>query len=74
MSVLASIYHLIIIGSIDGLDHGSPAVDSAGREGRYHLSAAEDCRGNSNGDAADLNRRNIPGFDVRDSNVPCRRT
>ena len=74
MSVLASIYHLIIIGSIDGLDHGSPAVDSAGREGRYHLSAAEDCRGNSNGDVADLNRRNIPGFDVRDSNVPCRRT
>ena len=50
----------------DGPNDGLVAVDSAKWGSRFALLEPAGRRGISHGDVIDLNRENIPGFDVRE--------
>lgn len=53
-----------IVKHFDGLNDGLVAVDSARWGERFTLLEPKGKRGISHGDVVDLNRENIPGFDV----------
>ena len=55
-----------IVKHFDGLNDGLVAVDSARWGERFTLLEPKGKRGISHGDVVDLNRENIPGFDVRE--------
>lgn len=55
-----------IVKHFDGLNDGLVAVDSAKWGERFTLLEPRGKRGISHGDVVDLNRENIPGFDVRE--------
>ena len=55
-----------IVKHFDGLNDGLVAVDSARWGERFTLLEPRGKRGISHGDVVDLNRENIPGFDVRE--------
>ena len=55
-----------IVKHFDGLNDGLVAVDSAKWGSRFTLVEPQGRRGISHGDVVDLNRENIPGFDVRE--------
>lgn len=55
-----------IVKHFDGLNDGLVAVDSARWGERFTLLEPKGRRGISHGDVVDLNRENIPGFDVRE--------
>lgn len=55
-----------IVEHFDGLNDGLVAVDSAKWGSRFTLVEPQGRRGISHGDVVDLNRENIPGFDVRE--------
>ena len=55
-----------IVKHFDGLNDGLVAVDSAKWGAQFTLLEPRGHRGISNGDVVDLNRENIPGFDVRE--------
>lgn len=55
-----------IVKHFDGLNDGLVSVDSAKWGGSFTLLAPPGRRGISHGDVVDLNRENIPGFDVRE--------
>ena len=55
-----------IVRHFDGLNDGLVAVDSARWGERFTLLEPRGKRGISHGDVVDLNRENIPGFDVRE--------
>ena len=56
----------LIVKHFDGLNDGLVAVDSARWGERFTLLEPKGKRGISHGDVVDLNRENIPGFDVRE--------
>ena len=55
-----------IVKHFDGLNDGLVAVDSAKWGDQFTLLEPRGHRGISHGDVVDLNRENIPGFDVRE--------
>lgn len=55
-----------IVKHFDGLNDGLVAVDSAKWGEQFTLLEPRGRRGISHGDVVDLNRENIPGFDVRE--------
>lgn len=55
-----------IVKHFDGRNDGLVAVDSARWGSRFTLLEPAGKRGISHGDVVDLNRENIPGFDVRE--------
>lgn len=55
-----------IVKHFDGLNGGLVAVDSAKWGDQFTLLEPRGHRGISHGDVVDLNRENIPGFDVRE--------
>ena len=55
-----------IVKHFDGLNDGLVAVDSAQWGDQFTLLEPRGHRGISHGDVVDLNRENIPGFDVRE--------
>ena len=55
-----------IVKHFDGLNDGLVAVESARWGERFTLLEPRGKRGISHGDVVDLNRENIPGFDVRE--------
>lgn len=55
-----------IVKHFDGRNDGLVAVDSARWGSRFTLLEPTGKRGISHGDVVDLNRENIPGFDVRE--------
>ncbi len=55
-----------IVRHFDGLNDGLVSVESAKWGTHFTLLAPEGKRGISHGDMIDLNRENIPGFDVRE--------
>lgn len=55
-----------IVKHFDGLNDGLVAVDSAKWGSHFTLVEPQGRRGISHGDVVDLNRENIPGFDVRE--------
>lgn len=55
-----------IVRHFDGRNDGLVAVDSAQWGSRFTLLEPTGKRGISHGDVVDLNRENIPGFDVRE--------
>lgn len=55
-----------IVRHFDGRNDGLVAVDSARWGSRFTLLEPVGSRGISHGDVVDLNRENIPGFDVRE--------
>ena len=55
-----------IVRHFDGRNDGLVAVDSAKWGSRFTLLEPTGRRGISHGDVVDLNRENIPGFDVRE--------
>lgn len=55
-----------IVKHFDGRNDGLVAVDSARWDSRFTLLEPAGKRGISHGDVVDLNRENIPGFDVRE--------
>lgn len=55
-----------IVRYFDGRNDGLVAVDSAKWGSRFTLLEPSGKRGISHGDVVDLNRENIPGFDVRE--------
>ena len=54
-----------IVKHFDGLNDGLVSVESA-KWGTFTLLEPKGKRGISHGDVIDLNRENIPGFDVRE--------
>ena len=58
--------YMVIVKHFDGLNDGLVAVDSARWGERFTLLEPKGKRGISHGDVVDLNRENIPGFDVRE--------
>ncbi len=57
-------YHYV--GIFDGKNDGLVATDSFPWGKEFHMVEAPGMRGISHGDMIDLNRENIPGFDVRE--------
>ena len=55
-----------LVKHFDGLNDGLVAVDSAKWGDQFTLLEPRGHRGISHGDVVDLNRENIPGFDVRE--------
>ena len=55
-----------IVKHFDGLNDGLVSVDSAKWGERFTVLEPKGRRGISHGDVVDLNRENIPGFDVRE--------
>lgn len=55
-----------IVRHFDGKNDGLVSVDSAKWGSRFTLLEPRGKRGISHGDVVDLNRENIPGFDVRE--------
>ena len=55
-----------IVKHFDGKNDGLVSVESAKWGTRFTLLEPEGKRGISHGDVVDLNRENIPGFDVRE--------
>ena len=55
-----------LVNWFDGSNDGLVAVDSAEWGSRFTLLEPAGRRGISHGDVIDLNRENIPGFDVRE--------
>ena len=55
-----------IVKHFDGKNDGLVPVESARWGTKFTLLEAEGKRGISHGDVVDLNRENIPGFDVRE--------
>lgn len=55
-----------IVKHFDGLNDGLVSVESAKWGGKFTLLEPAGKRGISHGDVVDLNRENIPGFDVRE--------
>lgn len=55
-----------LVRHFDGKNDGLVSADSARFGDRFTLLATEKGRGISHGDVIDLNRENIPGFDVRE--------
>ena len=54
------------VGIFDGKNDGLVATDSFSWGAEFHMLEASGMRGISHGDMIDLNRENIPGFDVRE--------
>ena len=55
-----------LVRHFDGANDGLVSVDSAVFGEHFTLLTTEEGRGISHGDTIDLNRENIPGFDVRE--------
>ena len=55
-----------IVKHFDGLNDGLVSVESARWGENFTLLEPQGSRGISHGDVIDLNRENIPGFDVRE--------
>ena len=55
-----------IVKHFDGLNDGLVSVESAKWGSEFTLLEPQGRRGISHGDVVDLNRENIPGFDVRE--------
>ena len=55
-----------VVRHFDGKNDGLVAIDSAPWGERFTLLEPGSRRGISHGDMIDLNRENIPGFDVRE--------
>ena len=55
-----------VVKHFDGKNDGLVSVDSAKWGSKFTLLESAGKRGISHGDVVDLNRENIPGFDVRE--------
>lgn len=55
-----------IVKHFDGKNDGLVSVESAKWGSRFTLLEPQGKRGISHGDVVDLNRENLPGFDVRE--------